>query len=78
MQMTDIVLNREKRALDNDKLMTKRALEFQQNLMANELLGSMGNDINDVLSGKVKVKLSFWEKMKYKVNFWIDKLFKLF
>lgn len=78
MQMTDIVLNREKRALNNDKLMTKRALEFQQNLMANELLGSMGNDINDVLSGKVKVKLSFWEKMKYKVNFWIDKLFKLF
>ena len=76
--MTDIVLNREKRALDNDKLMIKRALEFQQNLMANELLGSMGNDINDVLSGKVKVKLSFWEKMKYKVNFWIDKLFKLF
>ena len=76
--MTDIVLNREKRALDNDKLMTKRALEFQQNLMANELLGSMGNDIHDVLRGKVKVKLSFWEKMKYKVNFWIDKLFKLF
>ena len=78
MQMTDIVLNREKRALDNDKLMTKRALEFQQNFMANELLGSMGNDIHDVLTGKVKVKLSFWEKMKYKVNFWIDKLFKLF
>ena len=42
------------------------------------LRGSMGKDIDDVLSGKVKVKLSFFEKMKYKINFWLDKIFNTF
>lgn len=78
MQNVDIAANREKRALDNDKLMTKRLLQGVQNNIAQELLGDMGKDIDNVLSGKVKVKLSWRERMAYKIKFWLNKLFKTF
>lgn len=76
--MSNIAANREKRALDNDRLMSRRAINFQQRRIAEELLGDMGKDIDDVLSGKVKVKLPLLMRIKYKINFWIDKLFKIF
>lgn len=76
--MTNIAANREKKALENDRLMSRRALNFQQRKIAQELLGDMGKDIDSVLSGKVKVKLPFLMGLRYKVNFWIDKLFKTF
>ena len=76
--MTNIAANREKKALENDILMSRRALNFQQRKIAQELLGNMGKDIDSVLSGKVKVKLPFLMRLRYKVNFWIDKLFKTF
>ena len=76
--MTNIAANREKKALENDRLMSRRALNFQQRKIAQELLGDMGKDIDSVLSGKVKVKLPFLMRLRYKVNFWIDKLFKTF
>lgn len=78
MQMSNIAANREKRALDNDRLMSRRAINFQQRRIAEELLGGMGKDMDDVLSGKVKVKLPLLMRIKYKINFWIDKLFKIF
>ena len=71
-------LNREVRNLENDKKMSILAIKNEQEKMARMLRGSMGKDIDDVLSGKVKVKLSFFEKMKYKVNFWLDKIFNTF
>ena len=76
--MTNIAANREKKALENDILMSRRALNLQQRKIAQELLGNMGKDIDSVLSGKVKVKLPFLMRLRYKVNFWIDKLFKTF
>ena len=76
--MSNIAANREKRALDNDRLMSRRAINFQQRRIAEELLGDMGKDMDDVLSGKVKVKLPLLMRIKYKINFWIDKLFKTF
>ena len=76
--MANIAANREKKALENDILMSRRALNFQQRKIAQELLGDMGKDIDSVLSGKVKVKLPFLMRLRYKVNFWIDKLFKTF
>ena len=78
MQMSNIAANREKRALDNDRLMSRRALNFQQRRIAEELLGDMGKDMDDVLSGKVKVKLPLLMRIKYKINFWLNKLFKTF
>lgn len=76
--MSNIAANREKRALDNDRLMSRRAINFQQRRIAEELLGDMGKDMDDVLSGKVKVKLPLLMRIKYKINFWIDRLFKIF
>ena len=37
----------------------------------------MGKDIDDVLKGKVKIKLSWKEKMKYKIKYYINKLFEI-
>lgn len=71
-------LNREVRNLENDKKMSILAIKNEQEKMARMLRGSMGKDIDDVLSGKVKVKLSFFEKMKYKVRFLVDKIFNTF
>lgn len=76
--MSDIALVREKRALDNDRLMTRRALNIQQNQIAMNLQNGMGQDMMDVLSGKIKVKLSFKERIKYKIKFFLKKLFKTF
>lgn len=76
--MSNIAANREKRALDNDRLMSRRAINFQQRRIAEELLGDMGKDMDDVLSGKVKVKLPLLMRIKYKINFWLNKLFKTF
>ena len=71
-------LNRAVKNLENDKKMSILAIKNEQEKMARMLRGSMGKDIDDVLSGKVKVKLSFFEKMKYKINFWLDKIFNAF
>lgn len=76
--MSDIALVREKRALDNDRLMTRRALNIQQNQIARDLQNGMGQDMMDVLSGKIKVKLSFKERIKYKIKFFLKKIFKTF
>lgn len=76
--MNNIAANREKRALDNDRLMSRRAINFQQRRIAEELLGDMGKDMDDVLSGKVKVKLPLLMRIKYKINFWLNKFFKTF
>lgn len=76
--MSNIAANREKRALDNDRLMSRRAINFQQRRIAEELLGDMGKDMDDVLSGKVKVKLPLLMRIKYKINFWLNNFFKIF
>ena len=64
----DYNLQREIRGLKNDKLMSERAVNYEKNKWANLLSGEMGKDINDVLSGKVKVKLSWKERYKYKIK----------
>jgi hypothetical protein len=48
--------------------MSERAVNYEKNKWANLLSGEMGKDINDVLSGKVKVKLSWKERYKYKIK----------
>lgn len=76
--MSDMALVREKRAFDNDRLMTRRALNIQQNQIAMDLQNGMGQDMMDVLSGKIKVKLSFKERIRYKIKFFLKKIFKTF
>ena len=56
MDENEYVLSRELRMLNNDKKMTERAVDSEKNRWAEKLKGEMGNDINDVLSGKIKIK----------------------
>lgn len=48
--------------------------EYQKSIFAEMLKGDLGKDINDVVSGKIKVKLPFKMKLKY----WFENFFKLF
>ena len=72
----DYNLHREIRGLKNDKLMSQRAVNFERNKWAKLLNGEMGKDIDDVLSGKVKVKLTFKEIVSYKLKRLKNKLLK--
>lgn len=67
-------LNRELRELNLDRDKYKTELTNEQYRIANLLKNEMGKDIQDVLSGKVKVKLSFKERIKY----FFDKIFNTF
>ena len=48
--------------------------KFRKQQYAEMLRGSLGKDILDVTSGKVKVKLTTKEKIKY----WFKKFFEIF
>lgn len=61
-------INRELRGLNNDKKITELAVKSQQIKWAELLKGNVGKDINDVLSGKVKVKLTFGEIISQKLR----------
>ena len=56
---------RELMTYNSEKKMDELALKGQQWNIAQQLQGAMGKDMNDVLSGKKKVKLTFWMKLKY-------------
>lgn len=71
-------LFKELRGLENDRLMNERILDGVRGDIAKKLNGLMGDDIKDVLEGKKVVKLTFKEKIKYKVNLWFNKLFEVF
>ena len=69
--------SRELNRLRNDKLMTDRIVKQQQNKWNNILHGAMAGDINDVLSGKTKVKLPFKTRAKYWLNNLFNKISKI-
>ena len=75
---SDYELNRELRGWKNDKIMTERAVDFEKNRWAELLKGEMGKDIDDVLSGKKKVRLTFNEVLNYKLKFYKNKIKKMF
>ena len=77
-QIIDINTSRELRALKNDILMTEKAVQYQQNAWKEKLKGGVGEDIDDVLSGRVKVKLTWKEKLGYKWRYLKAKLRKIF
>ena len=68
-------VNRELRGLNNDKKITELAVKSQQIKWAELLKGNVGKDINDVLSGKVKVKLTFGEIISQKLRNYKKKIF---
>lgn len=64
----DSEYNREVTTYESEKRMDALALKGLQWNIAEQLKGSMGQDMNDVLSGKKKVKLTFWRKLKYSID----------
>ena len=64
----DSEYNREVTTYESEKRMDVLALKGLQWNIAEQLKGSMGQDMNDVLSGKKKVKLTFWRKLKYRID----------
>ena len=72
--MSNFQLNRELNGLQSDRESYKKDLKNQQEKYAYFLRNELGEDIDNVLNGKVKVKLSFKEKLKY----FIDIIFNSF
>lgn len=64
-------LSRELNGLKNDRMRYEIELNSCKQKYSDLLKNEMGKDINDVLNGKVKVKLSFKERLKY----FIDNIF---
>ena len=73
--MSNWELNRELKEMNKEHDLFMQELSNQRQYMAKMLLNDMGKDMNDVLNGKTKVEMSFWLKLKYKVNYYINKLF---
>ena len=61
-------LDREITSLNSERRMSELAIKGYQNDLAKRLNGSMGDDMKDVLSGKKVVKLTIWQKLRYKID----------
>lgn len=70
-------INKELEELNREKTLNKLSLEREQNRLLELFKNGMGNDIDNVLSGKEKVQLTFCEKIKYKIRFFFDSLFNI-
>jgi len=66
--MGDIEYERELISFNSEKRMDSLALKGLQWNIAEQLKGSMGQDMKDVLSGNKKVELTFWTKLKFNIN----------
>ena len=53
---------------NSEKKMDELALKGHQWNISEQLNGSMGKDMSEVLSGKKKVEFTFWTKLTYKIN----------
>ena len=65
--MSDAI-NRELQTLKSERRMDELALKGYQWSIAQELKGTMGKDMKDVLEGKKKVSFSLWERIKNKIR----------
>lgn len=71
-------INKELTNINNDKIIFEHELKTHRDNIAHMLKTDMGKDIDDVLSGKKIVKLSFFEKIKYKTKYYLNLLFNTF
>jgi hypothetical protein len=58
--MSNAAIQREATTLESEKKMSKLALKAHQRALAEQLRGSMGEDINKTVK---KNKLTFWDKV---------------
>lgn len=62
--------------LENDKRLNQVVLTANQERIANELKGEMGQDMIDVLEGRKFVRLSLWDKFKNWFYYEMDKILR--
>lgn len=75
--MESIVTNKELNGLKQDRLGYEIELKTHQRHLLENLKGDMGKDIQNVLSGKVKVQLPFWQRCKYKIKYILERIFNI-
>lgn len=73
----DSEISKERERLKLDKLEIEESLKSARNRYANLLLGDMGKDIDNVTSGKVFVRFSTWEKIKYSIKTFFNKILRI-
>jgi hypothetical protein len=78
MDEYNFAINKELDNINRDKIIFEHELENNRNRMAFMLQNELGKDIDDVLSGKKLVKISFFNKIKYKLKFIFNKIFEIF
>lgn len=64
----DKEMSKEIQSLESERRMDRLALKGHQWTIAQQLNGSMGQDIKDVLEGKKMVKMPFWKRIKHKFD----------
>ena len=57
-------MQREIQSLDSERRMDELALKGHQWTIAEQLKGSLGEDMRAVLNGEKQVKFSFWRRIK--------------
>lgn len=70
-------IKKELEELNREKELSKLSLEKEQMRIVGLIKNGLGDDINNVLSGKEIVQLSFFEKIKYKIKYFFDNLFNI-
>jgi len=73
----DRELEMEKRELENERRMSARILKSNQEHIAEMLKGEMGNDMKDVIQGKKFVRESFFKRLTYKINYYIERMMSI-
>ena len=63
----DATLRRELTTLQSERRMDELAMKGHQKKLSEMLNGNMGTDMLDTLSGKKTVRLSMWQKFRYKI-----------
>lgn len=71
-------LEREINLLESDRNASDKAIRSRMDSYSKMFQGEMGKDIDEVLSGRRRVKMAFREKMKYKIRYIIDTIFRIF
>ena len=70
-----MVIKKELNGLQRDRKGYELELQVHQRHLLESLKGDMGRDIDDVLSGKKKITVPFWQKVKYKIKYFFERLF---
>lgn len=70
-------IRKELEELNREKELSKLSLEKEQMRIVGLIKNGLGDDINNVLSGKEIVQLSFFEKVKFKIKYFFDNLFNI-